>query len=166
MYRVNDCVVYGMTGLCRIVDIRNERFGGTEEQAYYVLKPLYNPGSTTYVSTADDELVGQMRPVISRDGIDDLLAFAKKDSGVWIEADRDRSEAYGAQITSGDRYQLISLLKSLHVELEKRKQMGRKLNQSDAKTMGIAERILHEELAFVLGISVEEVVPFILARVS
>ena len=44
--------------------------------------------------------------------------------------------------------------------------MGKRLTYADARVMDAAERLLHEEFAFVLGMQIDEVVSFIEAQLG
>lgn len=63
MYRVNDTVVYGAQGVCRIADITKRDIGGMPMD-YYVLKPVYDDNSTLFVPISNDKLTAKMRPDI------------------------------------------------------------------------------------------------------
>ena len=47
MYAVNDKVMYGQSGVCRITDICTKKFGKTAVE-YYVLHPMYGEDTTIY----------------------------------------------------------------------------------------------------------------------
>lgn len=55
VYAVNDVVLYGGEGVCKIADIEKRNFHGKEVE-YYVLKPLYGSSSTVYVPTQNTTL--------------------------------------------------------------------------------------------------------------
>ena len=38
MFKVNDYIMYGMTGVCQVVDITKESFIDNLQKEYYVLK--------------------------------------------------------------------------------------------------------------------------------
>lgn len=53
MHKINDTVLYGTEGVCKIKDIAKENFGeGIME--YYVLQPIYKQSLTIYVHTGND----------------------------------------------------------------------------------------------------------------
>ena len=71
MYDINDLIMYGGTGVCKISDISNNVFSGSsEDRLYYVLEPLYQSG--VIYAPVDNEKVF-MRPVISEDEAKDLI---------------------------------------------------------------------------------------------
>jgi RNA polymerase-interacting CarD/CdnL/TRCF family regulator len=166
MFAINDCVFYSTTGVCRITDIRFESFRGSEAQEYYVLKPFFKSNSITYISTADDELLAKIRPILTKDEIYSLIMGMPDAEEIWISDDRERDRAFGTKVRTGDSHDLVQLIKSLYLEKDRKKEQGKKLNTSDFRIMTTAEKLLHEEFAVVLEINVDEVVPFIQARIS
>ena len=66
MFQAGDLLVYGITGVCRVlsIDRRQERVGSTrQERLYYQLKPIYQ-GGLIYTPVDTDKV--SMRPIISR----------------------------------------------------------------------------------------------------
>ena len=64
MYKVNDLIVYGNEGVCRVeaIEVMNVT-AVANDRLYYVLKPLYRNG--TVFTPVDTKVF--MRPVISAD---------------------------------------------------------------------------------------------------
>lgn len=166
MFAINDCVFYSTTGVCRIVDIRTERIGGSKAQEFYILKPFYNPSSTLYVCTSDADLLLHMRPTLTKEEVYCLIDTMPAEEEIWICDDRERDRAFGAKIRSGDCHEFIKIIKTLYLERERKKETGKRLNALDAKLMASAEKLLHEELAYVLEIAPKDVVSYIKTRIS
>ena len=55
MFKVNDYIMYGMTGVCQVVDITKESFIDNLQKEYYVLKYIYSNDTIIIV-----KLLGQM----------------------------------------------------------------------------------------------------------
>ena len=75
MYQIDDLIMYGSTGVCRVSDITEQVFND-DDKIYYVLEPLYQSG--VIYAPVDNEKVF-MRPVISEEEakrlIDDIPAI-------------------------------------------------------------------------------------------
>ena len=81
MFDIDDLIMYGNTGVCKVSDITTPEFAGADEdKLYYVLEPLYQSG--VIYAPVDNEKVF-MRPVISEDEARDLI-----DNIPQIEADK------------------------------------------------------------------------------
>ena len=48
MYSINDTVLYGANGVCRVSDICQKEFSGTAKD-YYILRPISNEALTIFV---------------------------------------------------------------------------------------------------------------------
>lgn len=164
MYKLNEYIVYGATGVCQIEDIRYEKLGSHDDKKYYVLKPLSSPNSTLYVPVDNEELTMKMRYVITNDEIHTMIDKMPNLQELWIEDDRFRNEKFNEIIKNGDLSELVKLIKSIYVRKNELMEGGKKLHKGDEKAMETAEALLCEEFAFVLGIEPEEVIPFIIDR--
>jgi CarD family transcriptional regulator len=165
MLSLNDYVFYSTIGICQIADIRIVELGGPGKQECYVLKPLANPKSTIYLPASQTTL-NTIRPVLSKKDIYSLIRDMPKEKSMWIDDARKRNKEYLAIIKTCDSRKLVGLIKTLQLEKSRDNKKGKGLNSTDSKIMVAAEKLLYEEFAFVLGIALNEVVPFIQKRIS
>ena len=61
-YQVGDRVVYGIHGVCLIVNVEEQRFGG-EVTKYYVLQPVYDDKGKVFVPVGNERLERKMRRI-------------------------------------------------------------------------------------------------------
>lgn len=160
MYKVNDTVLYGNDGICRIENIIQRKLTDRIVE-YYVLKPVYKDNATVYVPTQNEELVKKMKKLLSYDEIMNLIQNMPDCQVDWIENDNRRKGKYREIIRSGDHEQLIQMVKTLYHHKKSLEKIGKKFHVSDKKFMKEAENILYKEFAYVLKIKKEEVIPFI-----
>lgn len=165
MFSINDHVFYGMTGVCQVADIRTERFGAEEPQVYYVLKSL-NSNGVTYVSTTNEAQLGCLRPVLSRQEIDALICGMPDGDDLWPGNERERNTQFAATLRTGNCHELVRMIKAIYLERDRKKEQGKRLGSADIKFVSSAEKLVHEEFAFVLGIRPEEVGVYILERIA
>lgn len=76
MFSKNEYVVYGSTGVCKIIDIVTKKIGNTKERLYYLLKPEYETNSIIYVPIDNNSVV--MRKIITKDEIYELIKKCQK----------------------------------------------------------------------------------------
>lgn len=165
MHKINDMVVYGSEGICRIADIVVQTMhGGAME--YYVLKPLGDGTSTIFVPTGNEALTAKMRRILSATEICDLIRSVETEESEWIEKENERKQRYRQILSDGDRRALLCMVKTVSVYGEKRKKAGKKLHQCDERFLKDAEKLVCEEFALALNIPKDEVVPFIMEQVS
>lgn len=160
MYSVNDTVVYSPCGVCRIDEISEKDFSG-EPKEYYVLRPVSDNRNTYYVPVENKNLTAQMRKLLTREQVDELISVMPDENYIWIEDENTRKEEYGKILREGNRHQLVKLIKTLYTCRENRREQKKKLRSADEHFLREAENMLYDEFAYVLGISRDEVVPFI-----
>lgn len=158
MFKTDNYIVYGTTGVCRIDDIRTENFGGHSRE-YYVLKPIYANDSTIYAPIGTSE--ARMKPVMSPKEVYKLIMTMPDAKTFWIENDALRKEKFTEIVKSGNREDLVKLIKTLYYKRKEKLESGKKFHAADEKIMKEAEKILYEEFALVLNIKLHEVIPFI-----
>ncbi len=165
MFSVGDTVVYGTQGVCRIIETVEKEIC-KRIMRYYVLKPVYNENNTIFVPMDNKELVGKMCAVLSEKEINELIRAIPDEETMWIDDDTLRREKYRDIISSTDRRAIVRVIKTLHTEQQRRKELGKKLPQGDEILLHRAETLLHSELALVLNILPEQVVPFLTNQIE
>lgn len=163
MFNINDHVIYGTVGVCKIVDIKKENYFGKEKD-YYVLQPVYTNNSTILTPIDNDKV--KLKRILTVDEVHDLIKLMSEETSEWIENDSMRKEKYRNIIRNGDREELVSIIKTLYLRRKDLLESDRKFHASDKSFMEDAEKIIHEEFAFVLNIKLEDVVPFIKSEMN
>lgn len=164
MFKVNDFVVYGTTGVCRITDIARDEYSGNSETEYYILHPVYNDNMTIKIPVNNHKI--SMRAVLAKEEVSSLIATMADKETIWIEDSRERSELFKSMLRKGTCEDWIKLIKTLYLEKESRSATGKTLTNTDEEIMRSAEKQLNEEFAIVLNISPDEVLPYIFERIS
>ena len=157
--KIGSYVLYGKTGVC-LVKEQTTMNGGQ----YYVLSPISDSRSSVYVPLANDELVGRMRPLLSREEIDLLLSNADEVRLEWLEDRNERASFCRSVLCGGDRKELVRLLCCLMRRKMERIDMGKRLSSMDETFLQECVRLVQEEFSMVLGISIREVGPYIQER--
>lgn len=160
MYKEGDLVQYGVNGVCRVIQIREESFGGQKEM-YYILTPLTHRGSTVYVPLSNEKLVGKMRRVLQPEEIYAIIDAMPDEKADWIEDSAARKETFRTILKSGDCFRIMKMIKSIYLHRQALLENGKKLPAGDEQLFREAENILYAEFALVLHIQKDEVVPFI-----
>lgn len=157
--KIGSYVLYGKTGVC-LVKEQTVMNGGQ----YYVLSPISDRHSSVYVPCANEELVGRMRPLLSREEIDLLLSNADEVRLEWLEDRNERATFCRSVLCGGDRKELVRLLCCLMRRKIERMEMGKRLSAMDETFLQECVRLVQEEFSMVLGISTREVGPYIQER--
>ena len=165
MFKVNDTIMYGTQGICKIVEITQKDFMGTKKE-YYVLKPINDAGATLFAPMNNEKVEAKMRRILSEEEIYELIETMPYEEANWIENENERKEKYKQIIAGGDRAELIKMIKALYFHKKKREADGKHLYLSDERFFKEAERIFYDEFQYVLKIQKEELMTFIFTRIE
>lgn len=163
MFKVNDYVIHGSMGACRIIDIQKDKIVNNEENEYYVLKPVYDDNMTIKTPVNNSKVL--MRPIISKDDVLSLIARMPQQETVWLNDNRERNQYFKTALKTGKTEEWAKLIKTIYLEKTEKAAAGKKLSKTDEDILKTAEKQLNEEFAIVLDISPDEVVPYILERI-
>ncbi|GAA0824798.1 MAG: CarD family transcriptional regulator [Clostridium sp.] len=158
MFKINDYVVYGSNGVCKVTDIEQVTLRN-EELEYYILSPVYNEKMTIKTPVNNQKIL--MRELMTKAEIVNLLKEISKNETVEIEDSRRRVEEYKAIIRRGNAEELIKVINSIKLEKDEKISIGKKLNKTDEDIMISASKQLYQEMAIVLEIDVDEVQDYI-----
>ncbi len=161
MYKIGDFVVYGIHGVCRMIEIE-ERTVDRKVVSYYVLEPREQPGSRYLVPMHNQAALAKLRPVLSKQELSELLRSEEVQAREWIDDENRRKQLYRELIVSGDRAALIRMVGALHRHKKEQAAAGRKFHLCDENFLRDAEKILNAEFSMVLGIEPGQVGSYIL----
>ncbi|CEH33620.1 CarD family transcriptional regulator [Romboutsia lituseburensis] len=159
MFNVNDYVMYGMTGVCKIIDITNEKFINNMKKEYYVLTPVYSENTTIKIPV--DNVKIPMRRVLSKEEAISIINDIPNNNILWEEDEKIRKAQFQEMLKSGDCNELIKLIRCIYLNKEYLQSIGKKTYQVDLDFMKDAERLLNEEFAISLNISPDDVYSYI-----
>ncbi|MCR4897416.1 MAG: CarD family transcriptional regulator [Lachnospiraceae bacterium] len=163
MFNVEDYVVCGNKGVCKVDHIGTLDMSGVDkDEEYYILKPVYSTGSTVYVPVETAEQ--SVRPVLSHKEADSLVDEIPSISRLEIRNEKELEQEYKVCIRSNDARELVKLLKTIYTRREARFAAGRKETALDAKYFRIAGDYLFGELAISLELPRAEVETYICDR--
>ena len=165
MFTVGEHVIYGTHGVCCISEIKQMSFGA-DSRDYYVLTPVSERRSTIFVPVDNETLLAQMRKVLTKEEIDDLLDSVEPGSLEWIASDSERKDFCNKTIKSGDRLAIIGMIEMLYLHQEEMKSAKKHFHVTDERFLREAEKLLHDEFSFVLGITGTEVHEYIGSRIK
>lgn len=165
MFEVGQYIVYGSSGVCKVVAIGTSDLSGvSKERLYYTLEPCYTRGSRILTPTDNQKTV--MRDLITREEADQLIDHAKEIETLWITDERNRESEYKNVIAKCDCQELIRMIKTIHYRKQKRIASGKKVTSSDEKYYKLAEDNLYNELAVVYNMSREETKEYMMNRIE
>ncbi len=165
MFQINDTVVYGVHGVCKIENITMKEFIGSQKE-YYVLKPISDSAATLYVPMHNEKLLEKMRKILSEQEVYRLIETMPQKEILWFQNENERKEQYKKVIAKGDQSELIGMIKAIYLHKQKRQAEGKHLYISDERFFKEAERILYDEFQYVLNIRREDLLPLIFSKIG
>lgn len=157
MYSVDDLVVYGIHGVCKIADIEEKSIGG-KKVSYYMLVPENQMGANFYVPIHSTAAVAKLRPLLSKEELEDLLRSSEVRKDAWITDESKRKQRYKELIGSGERAAVLSMVRALHIQKDQQLAAGRKFHLCDENFLRDAEKLLSSEISRVLDLTPEEAI--------
>lgn len=163
MFKVNDYIMYGMTGACKVVGIEEGKDIKNEKKNYYILDPVYSKNTTIKIPVDNKKI--SMRKLHSKDEIFALINDMSNEEILWIDDEKQRNEQFKSMLKTGKCEELIKLVKSIYLNKKQKKLIGKKTYKNDEEIMKAAEKLLNEEFAVTLGIEPSEVSSYISSHI-
>ena len=166
MFQVNDVIIYGAQGVCKIIGTDEKIINGIKK-LYFVLKPVDEKGATIFAPTDNELVLSKMRRLLTKDEIHMLIDSMQEDSTLWIDNENERKELYKSILAKGDHRQIIKMLKAIYSHKTQREAEGKRLHQSDERFFKDAEQILYNEFQYVLNLKDRsELMTYIFSRIE
>ena len=165
MFQINDVVVYGSQGVCRIVGTQAKKIDGANK-TYFVLKPTDERDATFYVPTWNEKALAKMRKVMAKQDVDALIDSMPNKQPAWIENDNERKEAYQQILGNGDQTRIISMIQAIYLHKKEREAEKKHLHISDERFMKDAEQLLYNEWQYVLNVDKAGLMAYIFERIE
>lgn len=160
MYKVDDLVVYGKNGVCRVVKIGTLAIPMADsDKKYYTLEPVYQHEEVIYAPVENCKIA--MRPIMSKDEAKALIDEMPDIDIISCDNDREREMQYKSVLQACDSRELVRVIKDLYMRKEKRLLEGKKATVIDERYFKQAEEQLYGELAYALEMNKDEVGPYI-----
>ena len=163
MYNINDIVVYGTEGICKITGITEMKFGG-ERSEYYILAPIDKSENTVYVPKNNEKVLKRMRRILSKSDAQDLIDSLPLTPMAWIPNDRERQSAYKNIMLCGDPKEVFSMVSSLYTKQLEQLSIGKKLHASDERFLRDAERMMLNELSYAMEMDSRDLLRIIVSK--
>lgn len=161
MFKVEELVMYGGTGVCKIIDIGTPDFDiGEIEREYYFLEPLYQNGMI--YAPVDNEKVS-IRPVISAEEANALIdGISELDVEVFRGTSMQQmSQHYQKIIDTHKPEELLKFIKSIYAKKINASKDNKRLGQIDKRYMKKSEELLYGEFSAALDVDRDKVLKYV-----
>lgn len=155
MFQIGDKVVYGVHGVCRIVE-EEARIIDKKNVTYLVLEPVGQGGSRFLVPTHNASAMAKLKPMLTREELEALTHSEQVLADGWIKDENLRKQTYRELISSGDRARLMCMVRSLYRHKAAQNAAGKKCHLSDENFLRDAEKLLVNEFSMVLELDADQ----------
>ena len=160
MYQIGDQVVYGVHGVCRVVE-QEERVVDRKRVTYLALEPVGQDGSRYLVPTHNAAAMSKVRAMLSKEALSALMDSDEVRNDGWIRDENQRKQTYRELISSGDRVKLMQMVRTLYRHKAAQSAAGRKVHLCDDNFLRDAEKLISGEVAVVMGLDPEQAKQFV-----
>ncbi len=159
MFKVDELVMYGGTGVCKVIEIGRPDFSD-DDRLYYFLEPVYQSGMI-YAPVDSERVV--MRPLISSEEAKHLLdSIDEIHTEIYKTNSMQQLSAHYQKIIDTYRCEdLLSLTKSIYAKRIEALKNNKKLGQIDKRFMKKAEDLLYGEVATALHVDKSDVEEYV-----
>ena len=157
MFKVKNHVLYNYN-VCKIKEIIK-----INDKDYYVLVPIN-----------DESLI--IKAPVSQEGINIRPLLTKKEVKKLIERlgdielidapDHKIEQEYKRLLNTGNREDLVSIIKNTYLRNKKRKESGKKLGEKDSVFFNLAEKALYNEIAIVLNMNFDKAKEYVVKELE
>ena len=162
--KVNDVVVYGTTGVCRVDGFTDVKMG-RETKQYYVLTPVANASAAVYLPTDNDQLMSRVHTLLTKAEIEKLVVSLPQDKEIWNDNPAERMRLFADVLKSGDRGQVLLAVRTLILRRRALSASGKKLHITDERALRDAQRLIYDEIAYVMGFENDKVEEYVLTAI-
>ena len=145
MYQIGDQVVYGIHGVCRVVNLEERSVDG-KQAVFLVLEPEGQEGARYLIPTHNAVAMSKLLRMLSKEALDDLLISEQVHTDGWISDEKQRKQAYRELISSSDRARLMQMVCTLYKRKVIQNASGKKMHLCDDNFLRDAEKLLAGEI--------------------
>jgi len=155
-FNVDDLIVYGSNGVCKVLRISKLDIGQAEDnKLYYTLEPVYQRGTVIYTPIDNEKVV--MRPVMTKEEAYELIDQLDEIDLLEAENEKALEHLYKVCIGKYNGIECFKVIKTLYMKRMERIQGGKKVTATDSRYLHIAEESLFGELSIALEMPKEKI---------
>ena len=155
MFEIGDLIMYGTNGVCRVTGFCSSPFDAHDKREYYVLMPVHDQSNLVIYTPVENESV-VMRPLLSPESANDLLAQINDIAAITVENEKMRREVYREALRTADPVNFVRIVKAVRRRREEFSRTRRRLPDLDIDFEHSAYSCLLGELSTALGVSRDE----------
>ena len=165
MFCVGDYIVYGVSGICRVVDISPSPYNKNDARTFYHLVPVNSPTASNIYTPVDNAFV-PMRPLMTREDIEKLIEQMPDIETLPVPAEKQRRDIYRAALGSLDPVGYVRVIKTVKERREQLCAARKHFPITDLEYGRLARHLLCSECALVMGVSEADADAYLLSSLG
>lgn len=157
MYKINDYVLFNYN-VCQIKNITE-----MNNQKYYVMEPINDRTLTIKAPTSQENK--HIKSLLTKKEIDLLIDKMPQIELINLP-DHSLEAEYKRLLNTGDREDLVKIIKTTYLRNKDRLDNGKKVGEKDNTYFNLAEKSLYSEIAVVLKKSLEEAKDYVIKKIE
>ncbi len=165
MFEINDYVIYGNKGVCKIDSIGTLDMNGIDkERLYYTLSYIFEKKGQLFSPVDSTKVI--MRHVIKREAIADLIKTIPSIPPLLSLTAKAHESIYKDALRTCDIQKMIQLIKTIYPRQQYRISQAKKINQVEERYLRSAEEFLYGEIAIVMHTEKEAVPSYFMEQLG
>lgn len=166
MLEIGAIIVYGSEGVCKVVDLQELSFSGSDDKKeYYILVPETNSSSKLYLPKDNQILMSRVKKLLSYEEIKELIS-SDEDIIEWVEDSKARNKYYKELIATYDRKNIFAIAKQLYfIKTGKIETVSNFTNWME-DTLKKTSQILYSEFSYMVELTQDQLLPFIAGEIE
>lgn len=153
MFKLNETVVY-VRDVCKVTKV-------DEKKNYYTLAPIDDDSLTIKIPFDNDKV----RPLISKKEVEEIIKQIPDIEVINQKNHKMVENEYKKLLNSNEHLNLIKIIKTARIRNQERVDNNKKTSERDTTYFNLAEKLLYNEFAAVLGMTFEETQEYVLDKV-
>lgn len=160
MFAVGDYMVYGIHGVCEVMNICTSPFDPSDARTYYALRPYHESSASVIYTPVNNEYV-VMRALIDHAAADRLIDRLDEIEQINVPAEKARKEAYRTVFGEQTPESCVRIIKTVHNRRTQMQQQHKHMPDVDLDYEAKAKQCLYTELSLALQIPFSQVKTYI-----
>lgn len=154
LYNIDDLVLYGTHGICKITDITEKDYSN-EMKLYYELRPLND--LKLQINLPVDSPSLQMYDLVNKEEALNILKSFNDVETITFDKNFFTSNSYNTVIKEANRSKVVSIISNILKRKYSLMKDGKKLPLQESKALQQLQGIFYNELAIALGKTYDEI---------
>ena len=151
MFQIGDCVAYGISGICQVIDICNSPFDAKDTRQFYVLKALYEKDRTIYTPVETGDVMG--RVPFTKEMLTDLFSVIADIAPISVAEEKRRKDTYRGAMAKPVPMVCLQMLKTVAFRRANCVAQRKRLPAMDAEYENLAKKLLLQEIGYAFSVS-------------